>query len=171
LPAGASGRQSENLCICDTHYVSHGGGRGSTFVRGQLYQLVGLRHRCPAQRFIYKGSSGRFYIGQVYESEHKDVRGETQRYAASVLLKGHSFAGLTTIGAFHEQEQITEMDPDRRQTVLPAAPGKTLFEQLAAKIEELDLQIQLPPPCGSEHSEIGTVRAPMELDWDRDGKA
>ena len=32
---------------------------------------------------IYKGASGRFYIGQVYEAEHKDSRGEIYKYSAS----------------------------------------------------------------------------------------
>src|SRR5512136_2236415 len=35
--------------------------------------------------FIYKGASGRFYIGQVYEREIKDPKGETQKYSASFL--------------------------------------------------------------------------------------
>src|SRR5438093_906070 len=44
---------------------------------------------------IYKGASGRFYIGQVFEQEHKDNRGEILKYGASVLLNGRSFTGLT----------------------------------------------------------------------------
>ena len=30
--------------------------------------------------FIYKGASGRFYIGQVYERGIKDTKGQSQKY-------------------------------------------------------------------------------------------
>ncbi len=58
---------------------------------------------------IYKGVSGRFYIGQVFEKEHKDSRGESLKYSASVLLKGHTFTGLTVIGSFQELDQIEQL--------------------------------------------------------------
>ena len=83
--------------------------------------------------FIYKGTSGRFYIGQVYEQEHKDNRGERFRYTASVLLKGRSFTGLTVLGAFHEQDQIEELSVRigaKRYYLQPL--DKLPFDQLAA---------------------------------------
>lgn len=90
--------------------------------------------------FIYKGTSGRFYIGQVFESEHKDRRGETQKYTASVLLKGHTFVGMTIAGAFHEQDQIEEMSVRIGAKRFYLAPmEKSDFEQFAAKIQNLDI--------------------------------
>lgn len=91
--------------------------------------------------FIYKGASGRFYIGQVYEMKHKDARGEDQRYRASYLLKGHSFVGLTIVGSFHELDQIEELSiriGAKRFYLQPLE--KMNFEQLAAKINNLDLE-------------------------------
>jgi TonB family protein len=90
--------------------------------------------------FIYKGASGRFYIGQVFELGAKDTRGEAQKYSASVLLKGHSFAGLTVAGAFHEQDQVEELSVRigaKRFYLQPME--KPAFEQLASKIGDLDL--------------------------------
>ena len=90
--------------------------------------------------FIYKGASGRFYIGQVFESEHKDRRGEIQKYTASVLLKGHTFVGMTIAGVFHEQDQIEEMSVRigaKRFYLVPME--KTDFDQFAAKIKNLDI--------------------------------
>jgi TonB family protein len=122
--------------------------------------------------FIYKGASGRYYIGQVYEWEHKDARGETQKYTASILLKGHSFAGLNVVGAFHEQDQILEMSVRigaKRYYLQPL--DKTVFEQLAAKVGELDLQNPSASAALADAniSEIGTVRSTDGTsDWDRD---
>src|SRR5215510_16156147 len=59
--------------------------------------------------FIYKGASGRFYIGQVYPQEHKDARGELRKFTASVLLRGRTFTGLTVLGDFREQDAIQEL--------------------------------------------------------------
>lgn len=122
--------------------------------------------------FIYKGVSGRFYIGQVYESEHKDARGDVQKYSASILLKGHSFEGLTIVGAFREQDQIIEMSiriGAKRFYLEPLE--KLVFEQLAAKISDLDLQ----NPSGSAAlaeaniSELGAVKSTDGTsEWDRD---
>jgi TonB family protein len=94
----------------------------------------------PAE-FIYKGASGRFYIGQVFEQEHKDTRGDTLKYTASVLLKGRSFTGLTLLGGFREMDQIEELSiriGAKRFYLQPME--KVQFEQLAAKIGELDLK-------------------------------
>lgn len=94
----------------------------------------------PAE-FIYKGVSERFYIGQVFEQEHKDTRGDTLKYTASVLLKGRSFTGLTLLGGFREMDQIEELSiriGAKRFYLQPLE--KAQFEQLAAKIGELDLK-------------------------------
>ena len=91
--------------------------------------------------FIYRGASGQYYVGQVFEKQHKDLRGEGQRYSASILLKGHTFAGLNIAGAFHEQEQIDELSiriGARRFYLQPL--DKTVFDQLAKKISNLDLE-------------------------------
>jgi TonB family protein len=122
--------------------------------------------------FIYKGASGRFYIGQVFESEHKDTRGETQKYSASFLLKGHTFAGLTVVGAFHEQDRIEELSVRigaKRFYLQPLE--KAAFEQLAAKIGDLDLQNPNTSAALEQAniSEIGTVRSTAGTsEWDRD---
>jgi hypothetical protein len=91
--------------------------------------------------FIYRGRSGRFYIGQVFESEHKDRRGEIQKYSASVLLKSHTFIGLTIVGAFRELDQIEELSiriGAKRFYLTPM--DRPVFEQFAAKIDGLDLE-------------------------------
>jgi TonB family protein len=122
--------------------------------------------------FIYRGASGRFYIGQVYEQEHKDRRGETQRYTASILLKGHSFTGLTIVGAFHEQDQIEEISVRigaKRFYLQPLE--KALFEQLANKIGDLDLKNSDTAAALEEANiaELGTVKSTDGTsEWDRD---
>ncbi len=122
--------------------------------------------------FIYKGASGRFYIGQVYEKEQKDNRGETFRYSASILLKGHSFSGLSIIGAFHEQDQIEELSiriGAKRFYLQPL--DKTQFDQLAAKIDNLDLQNPNSRAAlqDANIAEMGTVRGTDGTsEWDRD---
>jgi hypothetical protein len=122
--------------------------------------------------FIYKGASGRFYNGQVFESEHKDLRGETQRYSASILLKGHSFIGSTIVGAFHEQDQIEELSVRigaKRFYLQPMS--KTAFDQLASKIGDLEIGDANPGEALEEAniSERGTVKSTDGTsDWDRD---
>ena len=122
--------------------------------------------------FIYKGASGRFYIGQVYESEHKDARGESRKYSASILLKGRSFAGLTVVGAFREQHQIVEMSlriGARRFYLQPL--GRLAFEQLAAKIGNLDLESPGGASALAEANipEMGVVNSTDGTsEWDRD---
>jgi len=122
--------------------------------------------------FIYRGASGSFYIGQVFESEHKDTRGEAQKYSASVLLKSHSFAGLTIVGAFHEQDQIEELSlriGAKRFYLQPL--DKVAFEQLAAKIGDLDLKNSIAAAALEEAniSLMGTVKSTDGTsEWDRD---
>ena len=93
------------------------------------------------QDFIYCGESGRCYIGQVFESEHKDTRGETQRYTASLLLRERTFAGLKITGVFHEQNAIEHLSiriGARRFFLQPL--DRIAFEQLARKIQNLDIE-------------------------------
>jgi TonB family protein len=93
------------------------------------------------QDFIYRGESGRFYTGQVFEQEHNDMRGDAQRYNASSLLRERSFAGLKITGVFHEQNAIEELSiriGARRFFLQPME--KTAFEQLAKKIQNLDVE-------------------------------
>jgi TonB family protein len=122
--------------------------------------------------FIYGGASGRFYIGQVFDLEYKNPRGETQKYSASYLLKGHSFVGLSIVGAFHELEQIEEISVRigaKRFYLQPIE--STLFEQLAAKISRLDLENPNASAALAEANilEMGTVKTTDGTsEWDRD---
>jgi TonB family protein len=122
--------------------------------------------------FIFRGASGQFYIGQVYDVERKDGKGESYRYSASMLIKGRSFTGLTIIGAFREQEQIEELSLriGARRYYMQAVE-RTDLDQLANKIGDLDLKnpdsrVSLEaaniPEVGSVKSTDGTS------DWDRD---
>jgi TonB family protein len=122
--------------------------------------------------FIYRGASGLRYIGQVFEWEHQDSRGEAMRYSASILIKGHSFTGMTIVGAFHEQDQIDELSVriGSRRYYLQSV-GKVVFEQLAAKVSQLDLE----NPDGAAAllqaniDRMGTVRSTDGTsEWDRD---
>ncbi len=122
--------------------------------------------------FIYKGASGRFYIGQVFDLEHTDVRGETHRYSASILLKSRSFIGLTIIGAFHEQDLIQEVSVRigaKRYYLQPME--KMDFERLAVKIKDLDLDTFSGSAAieAAEISERGIVKSTDGTsEWDRD---
>lgn len=122
--------------------------------------------------FIYRGASGRMYIGQVFEREHEDSRGETVKYTASILIKNRSFTGLTILGAFHEQDQIDEVSVRvGAKRFYMQGMEKIIFEQFAAKISHLDLQA---PNAGSalaqaNINQMGTVRSTDGTsDWDRD---
>lgn len=122
--------------------------------------------------FIFRGSSGRFYIGQVFEQEHKDSRGEMLKYTASVLLKGRSFTGLTVVGAFQELSQIEELSiriGAKRYYLQPLE--KLQFEQLANKIGELDLKNPNSRTMlqDANIAELGTVKSTDGTsEWDRD---
>jgi TonB family protein len=122
--------------------------------------------------FIYKAASGRFYIGQVFQQGMKDVRGEVQKYSASFLLKGHLFAGLTIAGAFREQDQIEELSVRvgaKRFYLQPVE--KAAFDQLAAKIGDLDLSnpnIEAALTAAGI-AETGTMKnTDGTSEWDRD---
>jgi TonB family protein len=122
--------------------------------------------------FIYRGKSGRFCVGQVYELESNDTKGEAQRYAASVLLKGHSFDGLTIVGAFHETDEIVDLSiriGAKRFYLQPLE--KSAFDQLARKIGDLDIEKTSAMAALAEASifEIGSVKSTDGTsEWDRD---
>jgi len=124
--------------------------------------------------FIYRSASERHYIGQVYELEQKDPLGGIQKYSASVLLKGHSFKGLNIVGLFREQDQIEELSVriGAKRFYLEALE-KRQFEQLARKIEVLDLSSSNVTQMFQEVfiEEIGDVQstdgtAEWDLDWE-----
>jgi TonB family protein len=122
--------------------------------------------------FIYKAASGRFYIGQVFQQAMKNARGESQKYTASFLLKGRLFAGLTIAGAFREQDQIEELSVRigaKRFYLQPIE--KAAFDQLAAKIGDLDLSNPNTEAAlaAAGISETGTVKnTDGTSEWDRD---
>lgn len=122
--------------------------------------------------FIYKGASGRFYIGQVFDLEYKNPRGESQRYSASYLLKGHSFIGLTVVGAFHEQDQIEEISVRIGAKRFYMQPMESsIFDQLATKISRLDLECPSASTALYEANipEVGMVKiTDGTSEWDRD---
>jgi TonB family protein len=108
----------------------------------------------------------------VYDQESKDNRGQTYRYSASILLKGRSFTGLTVLGAFREQDQIEELSVRigaKRYYLDPLE--KIEFDQLANKIEGLDLETPRPKAALQEANipEVGTVKSTDGTsEWDRD---
>lgn len=122
--------------------------------------------------FIYKSALGNFYIGQVFELEGKNARGEFQKYSASFLMKGRSFAGLSIVGSFHDQDKIEEISVriGAKRYYLQALEN-TIFEQLAAKISNLDLES--PDAAASLEeaniSELGTIKSTDGTsEWDQD---
>ena len=126
------------------------------------------------QDFIYRGESGRFYIGQVFEHEYKDTRGDSQSYIASSLIKEHTFAGLKITGVFRERDAIEELSMriGGRRFFLQSLE-RNAFEQLARKIQNLDIE---NPDSGSELAdaniqEMGRIKTndggPVwEKDWE-----
>jgi TonB family protein len=94
----------------------------------------------PGQ-FIYRAASGRFYNGQVYETNHAGIRGERQRYSATFMLQGNSHAGLTIVGAFRELDLIEELSLRIGASRFFLEPlDSVTFEQLATRIGDLDLR-------------------------------
>jgi len=93
------------------------------------------------EEFIYKGSSGQFYIGQVFDLPTKGTKGDSYRYSASVLLNSNTYKGLDILGAFHEQDSIEELSirfGAKRYYLAPLT--KARFDQLGANIENLDMK-------------------------------
>jgi len=124
------------------------------------------------QDLIYRASSGNFYIGQVFDQERKDPRGETYRYSASVLLKAKSFTGLTVLGHFRELDQIEELSVrigSKRFYLQALEPSQ--FEMLATKVGNLNIESPNTSAALQEADlqTMGTVRVTDgTADWDRD---
>ena len=122
--------------------------------------------------FIYRGASGRYYIGQVYELKHQDSLGNAQKYSASILVRGHSFEGMNIDGQFREKDAIEELSVriGSHRFYLQGL-DKIRFEELVRKVEELDLYSTNVPAMlrelniretGYETSTDGTD------EWDKD---
>lgn len=125
-----------------------------------------------ASDFIYKGGSGRFYIGQVFDQQTKTTRGEVFRYSASVLVNNASFKGFNVVGAFHEQEQISELSiriGSRRYYLRGLDKGQ--FTTLQTKVEDLDMRNTDGAAAlrSVNLSELGTIKSTDgTAEWDRD---
>jgi hypothetical protein len=122
--------------------------------------------------FIYKGRSGQFYIGQVFDLPTKGTRGESYRYSASVLLNSYTYKGLDILGAFHEQDSVEELSirfGAKRYFLAPLT--KAQFNELGSKIEDLDLRNTDPQAAmrNAGLTEIGRVTInDGTSEWDRD---
>ena len=122
--------------------------------------------------FIYKGASGQFYIGQVFDLPTKGTKGENYRYSASLLLTSRTFKGLNVLGAFRELDQIEELSMrvgSKRYYYQPLE--KARFDELTAKIEDLDLESSNLQAAmrNLNMAELGRVRsADGSSDWDQD---
>jgi TonB family protein len=172
LPNARSQANPKSFAFVSTHYVITAEKASEHSFVVNFINLSDFVIVIQPNEFIYKDTSGVFCIGQVYEQEIKDSKGETQKYSASVLLKGHSFMGLTIVGAFHKRDDIAELSVRigaKRFYLQPME--KAGFEQLAAKIGNLDLNNPNAsavlaeaniPEMGSTRSTDGTS------EWDRD---
>ncbi len=125
-----------------------------------------------ASDFIYRGASGRSYIGQVFDQPTKTTRGETFRYSASLLVNNSSFKGLNILGAFREQDRIEELSlhiGSKRFYLQPL--DKAQFAQFFARVEDLDLRNTDAQAAMRAASvpEIGRLKTnDGSADWDRD---
>lgn len=170
-PAGASDGAQTFAFVSPQYIITAEVGTAHSFVVNFI-NLSDFVIVVQPNEFIYKGASGRFYIGQVYEKEQKDNRGESFRYSASILLKGRSFTGLNIAGAFHEQDHIEELSVriGAKRFYLQGL-DKMQFDQLAAKIGNLDLQNPSSRAAlqDANIAEMGTVKGTDGTsDWDRD---
>jgi hypothetical protein len=122
--------------------------------------------------FIYRGASGQFYIGQVFDQQTKGTRGDVYRYSASILLTSFSFKGLNIVGAFHEQDQITELSIRiGAKRFYFQALEKAQFDQVVARVELLDMKNREVPASlrSAGLTEFGQIRTPEGIaEWDRD---
>lgn len=160
------------FAFVDTHYVITAEVAGSHSFVVNFINLSDFVIVIQPSEFIYRGASGRFYIGQVFERENVDLKGEVQKYTASLMLKGNSFTGLNIVGAFRELEEIEELSiriGAKRFFLKPME--KMAFEQLAAKIGDLDLKNPKASAALEEANipEIGRVtNTDGTSDWDHD---
>jgi TonB family protein len=122
--------------------------------------------------FIYKGSSGQFYIGQVFDLPTKTTRGTSYRYSASFLLNGNSFKGLNVLGAFHELDRIEEVSVRigaRRFYMMPI--DRSQYDQLGTKVGDLDMKNPDPQTAlrMAGITDLGRVTTTDGTsEWDRD---
>lgn len=122
--------------------------------------------------FIYKGASGEFYIGQVFDLPTKTTRGDSYRYSASFLLSGNSFKGLNVIGAFHEQDHIDEISVRIGAKRFYMEPlDKSQYDQLGAKIGDLEMKHSDPQAALRKANLLDMGRVTTTdgtAEWDRD---
>ncbi len=122
--------------------------------------------------FIYKGSSGQFYIGQVFDLPTKTTRGTSYRYSASFLLNGNSFKGLNILGAFHEQDRIEEISVRIGAKRFYMAPiDRSQYDQLGTEVGDLDMKSPDPQTALRKAgiTDLGRVtNTDGTSEWDRD---
>jgi TonB family protein len=169
-PAGAAASPKTFAFVNPSYIITAEVASGHSFILNFI-NLSDFVIVVQPNEFIYKGMSGRFYIGQVFERESKDAKGETQKYSASILLKGHSFVGLTIVGAFHEEDEISDLSiriGAKRFYLQPVE--KSAFDQLARKISDLDLGKPSSAALAEANIlEIGSVKSTDGTsEWDRD---
>ena len=125
-----------------------------------------------ASDFIYKGASGRFFVGQVFDQPTKTTRGESFRYSASILVKNSSFKGLNILGAFREQDQIEELSVrvgSKRYYLQPL--DKERFADFSGHVEDLDMRNTNAQAAmlAARVPEMGRMKSnDGSEDWDRD---
>jgi TonB family protein len=122
--------------------------------------------------FIYKGSSGRFYIGQVFDEETRGTRGDVYRYSASILLNSRAFKGLDVLGLFLEQDRIEELSIriGSKRFYLQQL-DKVRFDEIVAQVEDLNLKSPDPAMALREVGleTMGDVKSTDGTsEWDRD---
>jgi len=122
--------------------------------------------------FIYRGASGRYYIGQVFDKPSKDNRGQTYKYSASILLSSRTFQGVTVLGGFFEQDAIAELSLriGSKRYYLQSF-SKPEFEITAAKIGEIELTTEDPRLAleAANLEYVGSVRSTDGTsEWDKD---
>jgi TonB family protein len=88
------------------------------------------------------------------------------------MMKGRTFVGLSIVGAFHELDQIEEVSVRIGAKRFYLQPMESAaFEQLAAKIGNLDLENQNTAASLDEANiqDLGTVRSTDGTsEWDKD---
>ena len=86
-----------------------------------------------------KRQVGQFFIGQAFGRPPKG-RGESYRYSASILLNSYPSKGLDIRAHPRAGQHRGVEHPLRRQTLFLEPLTKAQFNQLGAKIEDLDLR-------------------------------
>jgi len=171
--AGARARQpAKNFAFVGPQYIMTAEVAGPhefilNFVNLSEYVIV-----VQPGEFIYQGASGQFYIGQVFDQQTKGTRGDTYRYSASILLTSLTFKGLNILGAFHELDQIMELSVRIGAKRFYFEPlEKSQFDQVVAKIENLDLESSDMPAAmrAANLTEMGRIKSTDGTsEWDKD---